>query len=599
MGAAELRVEGADLVGAKEALALLGAGGVHRLERLDVAETIALLQHVQELTGALAAVQASALVHLEEAVKEDCRRREETPEQALQIARAEASMALKQSKACAGQSMASSRRLVRSMPGLLDALAHGRITPAAAHAVGRTVGPAEPAQRRLVDQVLTAALPHLEGCGPKEWAGEADKVLHALDPDGAAGRHLRASRDRSVTVHRGENGMCTVTARLKGIDGARIRKGLSLAAEKVRAQGDRRGHQQIMADLFADALLGRSDGLDPGTFEIGLIITDRSLFASDHADAATVEGYGPVPFEHARAQMLDTIARSKEDPDLAMAFRQIHLDAEDGQVIGVQSTARRFPASFARFLRISHQTCRGPYCDAGIRQIDHIHPWSRGGPTSLDNGNGLCAGDNLKELAGQTARVITDEDGVRRGVEWTSRFGQRARRNAVDLDPLGTAARSLRKKAVEDAVKREELREEIGRLLALRNARNAAARKEAEESCPSPSPSPAPTPGAASAEVPTDMSAETSAGAPTDRSTEAPTDMLTGTQAGIPRVTPPELPTAEAALGHALEQYDRHAAARHLRTTAWAACPSNRRAARARRRDYILTRRPSRAAGSS
>src|SRR5699024_12324579 len=85
-------------------------------------------------------------------------------------------------------------------------------------------------------------------------------------------------------------------------DGARIRKGLSIAAERARAQGDRRGHQQIMDDLFVDALIGRGDGIDPSTLDVGVLITDRSLLAPDHADAALVEGYGPVPYEHVREE---------------------------------------------------------------------------------------------------------------------------------------------------------------------------------------------------------------------------------------------------------------------------------------------------------
>lgn len=575
VGEDELSVDGADLAAVKDVLALLGASGLHRFDHLDVSQSISLLQHVRELTGALAAVQASALVHLEEAVKEDCRRRGETLKQAAQIARAEASMALKKSKASAGQSMSSSRRLVRSMPGMLTALAQGRVTPASAHAVGRTMGPADPAQRRLVDTILTEALPYLEGSGTREWAGEAEKVLHGLDPEGAARRHQEAKRDRSVTVHRGEHGMCTVTARLTGIDGARIRKGLSLAAERARAGGDRRGHQQIMADMFADALLGRSDGLDPGTFEIGLVITDRSLFASGHEDAATVEGYGPVPFEHAREQMLDTIQRSQDDPELAMMFRQIHIDAEDGQAMSLQSVARRFPASAARFLRTSHQSCRGPYCDAHIRQMDHIQPVAEGGPTSLENGNGLCAGDNLKELAGQTARVIKDEGGMRRTVKWTSRYGQSASRGAVNLDPLGTAARTMHEKSEKLQIQRELRRRKIARLMKRRRAQQAieAEEKRKRHTASERALEPSSTLGGS-------LSPDASPALEQDLS-PAPT---------LEPTPKSELTPLESGLHLAIALHDRHAARRRprQRPTSWVLAPGNRRTARAGRRDFIL-----------
>lgn len=441
-----------DVASARAALSEVGAEGTTSLNALSPAGTIALLARLQDLSGAVAAVQARALVHLESAVKADCRRRGESAEAAVKIARSETSRALKQSTSCAGQSISSCRRLVHSMPGMLAALAHGRIVPASAHRVGRTVSPATPELRTRVDEILTAHLPHLEGCGPEEWAGEAEKVLHGLDPHGASDRHRAAKQERSVTVRRTEHGMCTVTARLTGLDGARIRKGLSLAAEKARAHGARRGHQQIMADLFADALIGRGDGIDPSTLEIGVIITDRSLLAPDHADAATIEGLGPVPYEHVRDEMLDAVRRAGEDPELAMALRKRYIDAEDGQLVSTESTARSFPASLARFLRIAHQTCRAPYCDASIRQNDHIIPWAQGGRTSLDNGNGLCAADNQKEEAGETVRVIRDEKGRRRTVEWTSRYGQKARRRGINFDPLGTGEKILERAAAATAM---------------------------------------------------------------------------------------------------------------------------------------------------
>src|SRR5699024_12407867 len=137
--------------------------------------------------------------------------------------RAEASAALTASPSAPGQSMASGRRLVQSMPGLLTALAHGRMVPAAGHVVGRVLGPATPRQRSQVDEVLTAHLGSLEGCGPHEWGDEAERVLHALDPGGAAERHREARRSRSVTVRRGRHGWAYTSAQGAGSGWAQVR----------------------------------------------------------------------------------------------------------------------------------------------------------------------------------------------------------------------------------------------------------------------------------------------------------------------------------------------------------------------------------------
>lgn len=440
-GVEELVVDGIDIVAAREALALLGAQGSPDLGTLSAERSIALLTELRTLSGAVAAVEARALVRLESAVADDSLRRGETPVQARRVARAEAAAALKRSASAAGQSMATCRRLVRSMPGVLTALAHGRAMPAAGHQVGRAMSPATPEQREQVDQILTAHLAHLEDCGPGEWGDEAARILHALDPEGAGARHREARRERSVTVRRGRHGMATLTAHLTGLDAARIRRTLSVSAERARAEGDRRGHQQIMADLLADTVLGRGEGGELPTLDIGVIITDRSLLAPAHADAATVDGLGVVPFAHIREEMLRAL--EDPDPDVVLALRTLYRDAEDGQLVAAESRSRAFPTGLSRLLRYGHQTCRAPHCDGSIRQIDHIVPWSQGGPTSLDNGNGLCAADNQKEQAGVIARVLTDEDGVRRTVEWTTRYGQTARRRGVNFDPVGTAQRQL------------------------------------------------------------------------------------------------------------------------------------------------------------
>ncbi|MGP9539731.1 HNH endonuclease [Brachybacterium sp. AOP43-C2-M15] len=435
----EVAVHGIDVAATRSALARLGAYGSTALTALAPEATVELLKELQKLSGAVAAVEARALVQLETAVAEESRRRGEAPKQARKIARAEASLALKRSTSAAGRSMSTCRRLVSSMPGMLTALAHGRSAPAACHQVGRAVGPATPEQRRQVDRILSTHLADLEDCGPGEWGDEAARILHALDPQGASARHREARRERGVTVRRGRHGMATLTAHLGGLDAARIRKNLSVAAEKARAGGDRRGHQQIMADLFADSLLDRGEGGELATLDIGVIITDRSLLAPAHADAATVEGFGPVPYDHIREEMQRAL--DDEDPEVALALRTLYLDRDDGQLAAAESRAREFPGALARLVRFAHQTCRAPHCEANIRQIDHIRPFSRGGPTSRDNANGLCAADNQKEEAGAGARVITDENGTRRTVEWVTRYGQTARRRGIDFDPVRTAMR--------------------------------------------------------------------------------------------------------------------------------------------------------------
>jgi len=80
-------------------------------------------------------------------------------------------------------------------------------------------------------------------------------------------------------------------------------------------------------------------------------------------------------------------------------FERVIL-APDGR-IQVSSTARLFTGATRRAIQIRDRECAHPYCDrlADSCQIDHIVPYTQGGPTIQENGQVLCAFHNrLKEL---------------------------------------------------------------------------------------------------------------------------------------------------------------------------------------------------------
>jgi hypothetical protein len=67
----------------------------------------------------------------------------------------------------------------------------------------------------------------------------------------------------------------------------------------------------------------------------------------------------------------------------------------------MDSRGRLFPEGMKEFLRLRDQTCATPYCDAPIREYDHIKSWATGGETSIANGQGLCTACNqAKEALG-------------------------------------------------------------------------------------------------------------------------------------------------------------------------------------------------------
>jgi len=191
-----------------------------------------------------------------------------------------------------------------------------------------------------------------------------------------------------------------------------------------------------MADAFADALLGRDEGtIAPGLLDIGVIITDRALFRPDVGDTAHLEGYGPVPDEAVRAQLRAATAEPEDPsqdpfgadgPSVRAEIRRLYTHPLSGELIAMESTARAFPPAMRRFLTWRDTSCRGPHCNAAIRQSDHIDPASRGGPTSLDNGQGLCAHCNQKEIGTSSVQRIEEPDGSGHRVEWIGHSGARS-----------------------------------------------------------------------------------------------------------------------------------------------------------------------------
>ena len=149
-----------------------------------------------------------------------------------------------------------------------------------------------------------------------------------------------------------------------------------------------------------------------GAVDLQLIMTDRALLDGDDAPAH-LTGYGPIPAALAR-HLIVTCTDGPNRPDSTAAkvfLRRLYTDPDTGQLVAMDSKAREFPAGARRFLIARDQICRTPWCDAPIRHIDHITPAARGGPTTIGNGQGLCANCNYtKQSPGWAVSTGRDDD---------------------------------------------------------------------------------------------------------------------------------------------------------------------------------------------
>jgi hypothetical protein len=86
-------------------------------------------------------------------------------------------------------------------------------------------------------------------------------------------------------------------------------------------------------------------------------------------------------------------------------LRRIFTAPGGGQVISVESRRRLFTPGQRRWIKLRDQYCRTPWCEAPIRHVDHVQRHDDGGPTSIDNGQGLCqACNHAKQAPGWRAR---------------------------------------------------------------------------------------------------------------------------------------------------------------------------------------------------
>lgn len=424
-----------------------------------------LLDMIHGAVSALNGLEARAVVALAEATVRDRVERarnevaheddflpplEQLIRQADAATAADLSLATRRSPSVARSSLASARRLVGSMPRTLSALSTGKITAQVAYATSSSASVLDPLQRRQVDELLHEKLPEMNGAGVKKWRAAVQKAAAQVDAEGAARRHLKAREDRHVSLTPGEHGMATLSAHLTAVDAKAIHKRLSLEAERRRAEGEREGHGALMADALVSTLLGREDEMEPVMLDVGVIVTDRALIDPGEGDLAELEGYGPVPVEAVRQELRDALTEpaigekdryGPDGPQVRAVLRRLYTHPTSGELVAVESRAREFPPALKRFLLWRDTRCRTPYCDAPVRQFDHIDPHSRGGTTSLDNGQGLCAGCNQRK-EDAFARVERVGGPVEDGhlVEWTGHGGTAVVVGPARLEDSGAAS---------------------------------------------------------------------------------------------------------------------------------------------------------------
>lgn len=335
---------------------------------------------------------------------------------ARRSAASEVALARRESPRRASLQIGLARVLTAEMPHTWDAYRTGRITQWRATLMARETACLALGDRRVVDAEMSGLVERLSD---RELEAEAKRRAYRLDPGGVVRAADRLEDQRSVTSRPVSPTMVRLSALVPMTQGVAAHASLLRAAEGARAQGDPRGRNQIMADTLIERLTGQA-AADAVPLEVQVVITDHALLAGTDTPAE-VPGFGPIPAAIARRMITRGAefdrAPSRANPtgqvvDLGslMTVRRLYAAPESGELIAMDSRSRLFPDGLRDYVATrDNHTCRTPYCSAPVRQIDHVTPYSRGGPTSADNAQGLCQHCNLaKQAPGWHAHAAPD-----------------------------------------------------------------------------------------------------------------------------------------------------------------------------------------------
>jgi hypothetical protein len=225
--------------------------------------------------------------------------------------------------------------------------------------------------------------------------------LHA-DPDGAEQSDLDRRDRRRVTLDQTLAGMWSGTMLLDPISGAIVAGELE-RLEQAMFDADRNdaktrlGRDPRVGELARSADQRRADAL----VEMARRSTQTAAGDGGVAGRSTKPLFtlvlGNDAFSHlcqlASGQVLSPEAIL---PWIGQADLERILFAQGPNRSVAVSHKRTFTGALRRLIEVRDQLCYHEYCDIPAHrcQIDHIIPWTAGGPTSLDNGRLACGYHN-------------------------------------------------------------------------------------------------------------------------------------------------------------------------------------------------------------
>ncbi len=390
---------------------------------LDDAGRVDALRALERLGCAVSAAQAQLTVELDVSQRARQEAAGSPSQQRGRGVAAQVAWARRESPHRGQRHLGLAKAVTAELPFTWRAWREGRITEWKATLIARETACLSLDDRIEVDALVAGDADHLEAMGERELVSAVQSETCRLDPASVVARRRRAEAERHVTLRPAPDTMTWLTALLPVKDGVAAYAALTRAADSARATGDPRSKGQVMADGLVGAILA-SPPPDRSAIAIpvslNLVMTDHDLFGSAD-EPAHLDGFGQIPGELARELVVGACSRGDR-----VWLRRLYCHPVTGELVAAEARGRLFRAGLARFIRLRDRVCRTPWCEAPVRHADHAQGSAQSGPTSLENGQGLCeACDYAKQAPGWRARPSPGAQGHE--IETTLPTGHRYR----------------------------------------------------------------------------------------------------------------------------------------------------------------------------
>lgn len=207
--------------------------------------------------------------------------------------------------------------------------------------------------RHEVDTKICAA--GIAQMGPRSAAACARKHAYEADREGYVQRGRTERKNRRVGLRPAPDTMSLLTGYLPAEQGIACLKALRQRTDAVKAAGDERCRDQIMADTLVERITGQAQASDVNA-ELQIVMDLDALLDANEQTTAELAGYGPLPADIAR----DILATSKGQ----LWWRRLYAAPVGGPLAGGDPGRRRFDGYLRKLIMWRDRHCRDPFCEA-------------------------------------------------------------------------------------------------------------------------------------------------------------------------------------------------------------------------------------------